>query len=160
LVDAHSFCWLLVRPEFDRIAPAISAWPKTKVSVKVYNARGKSIVEMAYNAVNTARNANGQQVTVSKKEKELELSQSELEAYIDRLLVKQEEKCALTGIPLQYRGDDADHQLLASLDRIDSDGHYTEGNLQVVCRFVNKWKSDLANAEFIRLLSLVRQDEL
>jgi hypothetical protein len=63
-------------------------------------------------------------------------------------------------IPLQYRGDHTDHQLLASLDRIDSNGHYAEGNLQVVCRFVNKWKSDLANAEFIRLLSLVRQDEL
>jgi hypothetical protein len=61
---------------------------------------------------------------------------------------------------LQYRGDHTDHQLLASLDRIDSNGHYAEGNLQVVCRFVNKWKSDLANAEFIRLLSLVRQDEL
>jgi hypothetical protein len=160
LIDAHSFCWLLVRPELDRIDPAISARPKTKVSVKIYDARGKSIVEMAYNAVNTARNANGQQVTVTKKEKELELSQSELETYIDRLLMKQEEKCALTGITLQYRGEDTDRQLLASLDRIDSEGHYTEGNLQVVCRFVNKWKSDLANAEFIRLLSLVRQDEL
>jgi hypothetical protein len=29
----------------------------------------------------------------------------------------------------------------------------------VVCKFVNKWKSDEKNDEFIRLLGLVRHDD-
>jgi hypothetical protein len=160
LVDAHSFCWLLVRPELDRVNPIIVAMLKVKSAVRTFDSREKSIVEMAYHAMNTARNANGQLVVVTKKEKELILDQRSLEAHIRLLLEKQEEKCALTGIPLQYRGDHKDQQLLASLDRIDSDGHYALGNLQVVCRFINAWKSNMANAEFIRLLSLVRPDEV
>jgi hypothetical protein len=161
LVDAHSFCWLLVRPELDRMDATRNAGPKAKAtSVKVYDARERSIWEMASTTVNTVRNAKGQQVTVTKKAKELWLGKGELDAYIKALLVKQEDKCALTGIPLQYHGEHIDHQLLPSLDRIDSDGHYAENNLQVVCKFVNKWKSDTANAEFTRLLSLVRRDEL
>jgi hypothetical protein len=161
LVDAHSFCWLLVRPELDQTHVARKAATKTKTpSVKIYDAREKSVWEMADTTYNTVRNANGQQVTVTKKAKELWMGKGEFEAYIKALLLKQEEKCALTGIPLQYRGEHTDHQLLPSLDRIDSAGHYAENNLQVVCKFVNKWKSDAANEEFIRLLSLVRGDDL
>lgn len=43
-----------------------------------------------------------------------------------------------------------------SLDRIDSDGHYEAGNLQVVCRFINFWKGASDDEEFRRLLELVR----
>jgi hypothetical protein len=46
--------------------------------------------------------------------------------------------------------------LLPSLDRIDSDSHYEVGNFQVVCQFVNFCKGDGDNAEFQRLLMLVR----
>jgi hypothetical protein len=46
--------------------------------------------------------------------------------------------------------------MLASLDRINSDGHYSDGNLQVVCRFVNQWKSNMPDGEFRRLLGMVR----
>jgi hypothetical protein len=158
LIDAHSFCWLLVRHELGPMEPGTSSGSR-RPSVNIYDARKKSIAEMAYTAINTVKGANGQQVTVTKKEKESTLDQYALEAYISGLLSKQEEKCALTGIPLQYRGDHTDYQLLASLDRIDSDGPYAEGNLQVVCRFVNQWKSDTPNSEFIRLLALVRRDD-
>lgn len=30
--------------------------------------------------------------------------------------------------------------MLASLDRIDSSAHYTPDNVQLVCRFINRWK--------------------
>jgi hypothetical protein len=46
--------------------------------------------------------------------------------------------------------------LLPSVDRIDSNGHYEAGNLQVVCQFVNFWKGSSDNEEFKRLLMLVR----
>jgi hypothetical protein len=57
---------------------------------------------------------------------------------------------------LEFYGEHDDIQLLCSLDRIDSAGHYEAGNLQVVCRFVNRWKGDEDDAEFRRLMGLVR----
>lgn len=67
--------------------------------------------------------------------------------------------CALTGIPFQFHGADADKNLLPSLDRIDSDGHYEAGNLQVVCQFINFWKGSGDKEDFRRLLTLVRGEE-
>lgn len=49
-------------------------------------------------------------------------------------------------------------RLLCSLDRIDSSGHYSIGNLQVVCRFLNRWKNDGNDTEFRRLLALLRSE--
>ena len=67
--------------------------------------------------------------------------------------------CALTGLPLGYGGeDDEDPELRCSLDRIDSDGHYALGNLQVVCRFANRWKNDGSDVTFRRLIQRVRQE--
>lgn len=71
------------------------------------------------------------------------------------LLSLQDNRCALTGIPCQFLGREADNNLLPPLDRIDSGGNYEAGNLQVVCQFINFWKSDSDNAEFQRLLMLV-----
>ena len=75
------------------------------------------------------------------------------------LLDRQGGRCALTGIPFHFREPEADSNLLPSVDRIDSDGHYEAGNLQIVCRFVNSWKGDTAEEEFRRLLLLVRGEE-
>lgn len=50
----------------------------------------------------------------------------------------------------------ANPDLSPSLDRIDSDAHHEAGNLQVVARFVNRWKSDDSDKNFRRLLALVR----
>jgi hypothetical protein len=63
-------------------------------------------------------------------------------------------RCSLTGLHLDATMSDSD--LAPSLDRIDSDGHYEPGNLQVVARFVNRWKSDDSIENFRRLLVLVR----
>lgn len=48
-----------------------------------------------------------------------------------------------------------DPEMLCSLDRIDSNGHYERGNLQIVCRFVNRW-SDSVDAHFRTLVAKVR----
>ncbi|HLO39926.1 MAG TPA: hypothetical protein VK176_02810, partial [Phycisphaerales bacterium] len=64
--------------------------------------------------------------------------------------------CAITGIRLEFDGEQDDDELLCSLDRIDSNGHYEEKNLQVVCRFINRWKNSSNDAEFKRLIGLVR----
>ena len=105
----------------------------------------------------TVRNSNGQIVERIVKNKELRMTRLELENFLLKLMIKQENRCALTGIPFHIsRQPNCDKALLPSPDRKDSNGHYEPSNLQVVCRFVNLWKSDSENEEFRRLLDLVR----
>ncbi len=88
------------------------------------------------------------------------MTSAELERLLATLLDLQGDRCALTGIPFQFRSPGVDENLLPSVDRIDSNGHYEVGNLQIVCRFINFWKSDSKNEEFKRLLMLVRGEEV
>lgn len=122
----------------------------------VFNARQKTFTNMAIMARDTASKSNGQIVTQRRKNKDFRFSSiHELEKYCSDLFDAQEGLCAVTNLPLQYVGGD-DPQMCCSLDRIDSDGHYEKGNLQVVCRFINRWKSDGEDAEFRRLIEIVR----
>lgn len=121
------------------------------------SAKEHAVSRMAKTAVDTVNGANGQQVLRSVKNKELRFSTVQaLENYITQLVNAQNGLCALTGLTLQFDDQADDQELLCSLDRIDSDGHYEVGNLQVVCRFVNRWKNDGDNVEFCRLIDLLR----
>ena len=121
------------------------------------DAKRRTVVRMAKAAADTAAAANGQQVSRTVKVKEFRFDHHYLgENYIAALAESQDWLCAVTGIPLQFDGDYDDRDLVCSLDRIDSDGHYEAGNLQVVCWFVNRWKSDGDDAVFRRLIALVR----
>jgi hypothetical protein len=111
---------------------------------------------MAKQALDTASQSNGQQVLRTVKEKNCDLSFEDLQVYVKNLILDQEGLCAITGLKLQYPGGHEDAELLCSLDRIDSSGHYERGNLQVVCRFVNRWKSDAKDEDFRRLIELVQ----
>lgn len=109
--------------------------------VTIFNAKQRTAARMAMTARDTVTGANGQQVLRTIKNKELRFaSQQQLEKYLVDLLELQEGQCAITGLPLQYDGEYEDAEMLCSLDRIDSNGHYEAGNLQVVCRFANCWK--------------------
>lgn len=157
LLDAHSFCWLLVRPEMEPSDDLFINSDKGKASnAKKLDAIDNSIFDMAFGAANTAASSNGQQVLVTKKNKNIFFSQEEMREFIRAKLKSQNNECALTGIRLQFKGEHTDPCRLASLDRIDSNKHYEPENLQVVCRFINQWKSDTPDDEFRRLLQLVR----
>lgn len=159
LVDAHSFCWifstLLKRDDEGTLEPA----PGRRDEGRVLGGRERSVAEMRYSVENTVRNADGQIVDRKVKNKELRMNGISLERLIAGLLDLQENRCALTGIPFHFHGPDAEGNLLPSVDRIDSNGHYEAGNIQIVCRFVNFWKSDTPDEEFRQLLMLVRGDE-
>lgn len=115
---------------------------------------------MAHTAFVTAANSNGQEETRVVKVKNVVgfIDEHDLAAYVLALYEKQNGRCAISGIALQHQREGADPELVCSLDRIDSDGHYERDNLQVVCCFVNRWKSDSADGEFRRLLRLVRSE--
>ena len=117
----------------------------------------RSVFEMAQTAWRTTQAANGQEETRTVKIKDFGFrDQIELCAYLEELFALQEGLCALTGLSLRHHSSEVDEELVCSLDRIDSNGHYEPGNLQIVCRFANRWKSDSDNAGFIRLVQLLK----
>jgi len=91
------------------------------------------------------------------KEKNTTLSLLECEALLRQKMGEQEDRCALTGLPLGYDTDCDDTEMLASLDRIDSSGHYTSDNVQLVCRFMNRWKRADSDDLVRRLLTCLRE---
>jgi hypothetical protein len=116
----------------------------------------RAAIRLAQTAMSTVANARGQDVLRTTKVKEMHFSQPELEKYVVALIQSQEGLCALTELPLELDGTHEDDEMLPSLDRIDSDGHYAPGNLQVVCRFANRWKNDDKDENFRRLVRLLR----
>ncbi|MCV2893719.1 hypothetical protein [Lentibacter sp. XHP0401] len=116
---------------------------------------------MARTAISTTNSANGQTVERIVKRKDLGFaSASALQDYITELMGAQEFCCELTGLPLELDEVNGDSAMYASLDRIDSDSHYEPGNLQVVCRFANFWKSNSNDIEFRRLIGILRSNSI
>lgn len=98
------------------------------------------IARMATTALHTAQYANGQTVLTIVKNKDIAFStRGELEEEIAALLKVQKHQCALTGY--RFREDDHNPHLRPSLDRKDSNLGYVPGNLQVVTRAANFFKS-------------------
>jgi hypothetical protein len=156
LIDAHSFCWMLIKLDQPEPNRGSGTNQRGTDAGHIYGPREKSVYEMMDSVLNTVRHARGQTEERHVKNKELRMGKIALELLIKELLTRQEERCALTGLQLQFRGVHNDDNLLPSLDRIDSNGHYEKGNLQVVCRFVNFWKQATDNEEFKKLIMLVR----
>jgi hypothetical protein len=131
--------------------------PKKGGVVTVFTSRQRAALRMATTALETTKNSNGQEVVSVAKNKEFGFANvAELQEFLETLIDDQEGLCALTGLKLQMDGTHSDPELLCSLDRIDSDGHYEKGNLQIVCRFANRWKGAGQNNEFVRLLEMLR----
>lgn len=72
------------------------------------------------------------------------------------LFVRQEKKCALTGLPITLHPSSVEEGAsTASLDRIDSSKGYIKGNVQWVHVVINFMKHSLAEEEFVRWCRLV-----
>lgn len=155
LIDAHSLVWLFSSLLKKEAAGELDGGKGA--SDRVLGARERSIADMKYSVGKTVFNSNGQTVERKVKDKELRMTDYELDKLLRHLLDVQEERCAITGIPFEYKGAHSDANMLPSLDRIDSDGHYEKGNLQLVCRFINFWKQAADDQEFRRLINVVRE---
>lgn len=78
--------------------------------------------------------------------------------YLWKLFLQQNEKCALSGIQLDAwisNNKKQGRRMSASLDRIDSNGDYVEGNVQWVHKDINKLKTDFSQNRFLELCKLV-----
>jgi hypothetical protein len=71
------------------------------------------------------------------------------------LFIKQEKKCALTGVPLNFKSCSTSKDGTASLDRKDSKKGYTIDNVQWIHKIVNKMKNNLPEREFLDWCELI-----
>jgi len=71
------------------------------------------------------------------------------------LFLKQDKKCALSGLELYFPTKWKDKSYNASLDRIDSSKGYIEGNVQWVHKDINIMKNKFNNEYFIKICNLV-----
>jgi hypothetical protein len=126
-----------------------------RAPVSFADTRKKTIYRMAAAAFEAARQSGSISTTIRKIKEVRFPTQLSLENHIDTLMNEQEGLCALTGLELQFDDGD-DDELRYSLDRINSDGHYEAGNLQLVCKFANAWKGAMPDEKFRRLLQLIR----
>ena len=159
--DNAAYAMALIKGEDLAQWHILSAWKakeekSSRSTVTTYSASQRTVFRIVRTVLDTVSKSNGQEVIRWIKDKELRFSEAELSDYVTELLDEQEGLCALTGLQMQLDGEGEDKQLYCSLDRIDSDDHYEPGNLQLVCRFVNFWKSDQSNDEFRRLLEMVQ----
>lgn len=69
------------------------------------------------------------------------------------LFLQQERKCALTGLPIKLGSRSKEYT--ASLDRIDSNNGYIQGNVQWVHKIIQRMKWQLNEEEFIKMCGLV-----
>lgn len=77
--------------------------------------------------------------------------------YIWKIFLKQNKKCALTGLLLTLPQSSKDRLATASLDRIDSRRSYTKENLQWIHKDLQPMKMDLTQEKFIHYCKLVAQ---
>jgi hypothetical protein len=88
----------------------------------------------------------GKTVAVTRKVKEMKVA--DLEGVIERLWTEQGGQCAISRVAF----DELDREKMAGLDRIDSYGHYEDGNLQLVTSAINRWKGDQPKDAFVMML--------
>lgn len=72
--------------------------------------------------------------------------------------IKQDKKCALSGIELKFPIKNKDKSYNISLDRIDSGLGYIEGNIQWVHKDINIMKNKFDNQYFIDFCKLIAKN--
>ncbi len=73
--------------------------------------------------------------------------------YVEKIFLEQNKKCALTNLDLVMCNQA--HLNTASVDRIDSEKGYIEGNIQIVHKDVNWMKNEFSDEYFYKVCSAV-----
>lgn len=87
------------------------------------------------------------------KEREIEFNLTIEQLW--NLFIKQNQKCALSGVPLKFQSNYRVSDQTASLDRIDSSKGYTIDNVQWVHKIVNFMKQSLSKKELLAWCKLI-----
>jgi hypothetical protein len=127
-------------------------------SGKISDSLEKTACRIADTVFNTVKNSFGQTVERILKNKECQFETKEsLIKFILELYNLQDGRCAITAIPMELDDSFTNKEFKVSLDRIDSNGHYEQHNLQLLCAFVNRWKSNDDNDNFKKLIDRLQK---
>ncbi len=132
--------------------------PAHSESIRHKSLLDASIDRMIDSAYQVAKYSNGQQKIVVVKNKDNKHDRDEWRALLAEMLEKKGARCALTNREFDFSG--VDRFLMPSLDRIDSNGHYEKGNVQIVTWAANRAKGALRNErcdEYFAALQIASQ---
>lgn len=103
-------------------------------------------LKLRWKGVGKLSGSHWRQIASAAKRREIEFNIS-IE-YGWQLFESQHGRCAITGRPITFgkRGE-----VTASLDRIDSNKGYVEGNVQWVCQTINQMKWTFSQREFVEM---------
>ncbi len=138
--------------EYIRWRPTLK---ETLIVVEIADYFEAEIVRMAKTAMQTVAYSNGQSVLVTVKNKETSFTRHELEKEISDLRRKSRNRCALTGYDFGMESNNP--HLKPSLDRKDSHLGYVKGNLQIVTRAANFFKSASDEVDWALKAEAMRQ---
>lgn len=123
--------------------------PKERMSARVANTM-----------LNTVTDSDGREVKRTQKMKVTSLTRKMCENLVVEMYDAQKGYCSYSGLQMQLDGEEDDKEMLVSLDRIDSEEGYHKENLHLVCRFVNRWKSNDTHELFSRLVIKIQSKAL
>ena len=75
--------------------------------------------------------------------------------FLWKLFLKQNKKCAISGVDLKFSLQKNKNEQTASLDRIDSNKDYTENNVQWIHKSLNKMKWDFDQDVFLQWINII-----
>ena len=75
--------------------------------------------------------------------------------FVDTMHQEQDGLCAYSGLPIGWEVSGWNHT--ASIDRIDNDVGYTEGNVQLVHKEINMMRGSLEDDKFKELCHLIAE---
>ncbi|MDR6265297.1 hypothetical protein [Roseobacter sp. N2S] len=111
----------------------------------------RALLIIAYRAERTTKQS-GKETTTISKWKEFGFESADTMAdYLETLYHGQSGLCALTRVQMTL----APGEWCVSPDRVESDGHYTPDNLQLVANCVNMMKGSTPNAQFLAQLEKI-----
>ena len=97
---------------------------------------------------------------ISKRSKRRELEFNISKEYIYNLFIEQNGKCALSGIQITLPTKWKDKNYTASLDRINNNKGYIQGNVQWVHKHVNIMKNSFPQETFIYLCNKISENNI
>lgn len=140
----------------------------TLAKARIYSATRKrdmrevALTRMVETIFNTVSRSNGQVEERVVKNKTTDLNKEEMRAFLEEALDQENPRCAITGQRLLLSKADGSHWLAPSVDRKDSNGHYTRDNMQIVSKAANFAKNDIAPREvsgFFQALQYLEDDD-
>ncbi|OUD10309.1 hypothetical protein BVC71_02000 [Marivivens niveibacter] len=111
----------------------------------------KALLTIAYRAERTTQEAGREKTTISKWKEFGFKSADAMADHLEDLNHRQKGMCALSQVQMSLTKGD----WCVSPDRIESDGHYTAHNLQLVANCVNSMKGSTPNSQFLAQLEKI-----